>query len=49
MVAPNDCGRRRMTAGGAEKSQQCGKYFLQYSSFASDIRCERGAYSCLKS
>jgi len=25
---------RRMTAGGAEKSQQCHKYFLQYSKFA---------------
>jgi len=25
---------RRITAGGAEKSQQCHKYFLQYSKFA---------------
>jgi len=25
---------RRMTAGGAEKSQQCHKYFLQYSKFS---------------
>jgi len=24
----------RITAGGAEKSQQCHKYFLQYSKFA---------------
>jgi len=27
---------RRITAGGAEKSQQCHKYFLQYSTFASE-------------
>ena len=32
--APNHCGGR-MTAGDAEKSQQCHKYFLQYSTFAS--------------
>jgi len=25
---------RQITAGGAEKSQQCHKYFLQYSNFA---------------
>ena len=25
---------RRITVGGAEKSQQCHKYFLQYSKFA---------------
>ena len=25
---------RRITAGGAEKSQQCHKYFLQYSKIA---------------
>jgi len=25
---------RPITAGGAEKSQQCHKYFLQYSKFA---------------
>jgi len=24
---------RRITAGGAKKSQQCHKYFLQYSKF----------------
>jgi len=29
MGAPNDCG-------GTEKSQQCHKYFLQYSTFASE-------------
>jgi len=40
---------RRMTVGGAEKSQKCGKYFLQYSTFASDLRCEHGAYICLRS
>jgi len=28
--------RRRITAWGAEKSQQCHKYFLQYSTFASE-------------
>jgi len=27
---------RRMTAGGDEKSNQCHKYFLQYSTFASE-------------
>jgi len=27
--APNDCG-------GVEKSQQCHRYFLQYSTFASE-------------
>jgi len=27
---------RRMTSRGAEKSQQCHKYFLQYSAFASE-------------
>jgi len=26
---------RRLTAGGAEKSQQCQKYFVQCSTFAS--------------
>ena len=40
--APNHYGgaeslrRRRITAEGAEKSQQCHKYLLQYSTFASD-------------
>jgi len=29
------CGRQ-ITAGGAEKSQQCHKYFLQCSTFASE-------------
>jgi len=29
--------RRQVTAGGAEKSQQCQKYFLQYSVFTSEI------------
>jgi len=27
---------RRITAGGAEKSQQCHKYFFQYTTFASE-------------
>ena len=27
----------QMTAGGAEKSQQCRKYFFQYRIFASEI------------
>ena len=27
---------RRMAAGSAEKSQQCHKYFLEYSTFASE-------------
>jgi len=27
---------RRITAGGAKKSQQCHKYFRQYSTFASE-------------
>jgi len=27
---------RRITAGGVEKYQQCHKYFLQYSTFASE-------------
>jgi len=30
------CRGRRMTAEGAENSQQCHKYFLQHSTFASD-------------
>ena len=34
--APNNCGGRQMTAWGVEKSQQCHKYFLQYSTFASE-------------
>jgi len=40
--APNHCGGaeslqgRRMTEGGAEKSQQCHKCFLQHSRFASE-------------
>jgi len=33
--ARNHCGRLRMTTHGAEKFQQCHKYFLQYSTFAS--------------
>jgi len=38
MVAPNHCWGRWMAAGGAKKSQQCHKYFLQYSrpTFASE-------------
>ena len=36
MGAPNHCGGRQMTAGVVEKSQQCHKYFLQYSTFASE-------------
>jgi len=36
MGAPNHCGRRRMAARGAEKSQECHKYFFQYSPFASE-------------
>jgi len=35
MGTPNHCGCR-MVAGGAKKSQQCHKYFLQYSTFASE-------------
>ena len=41
MGAPKHCGgaespwRRRMAAEGAKKSQQCHKYFLQYSTFDS--------------
>ena len=34
--APNHCGGRQMTAEGAEKSKQCHKCFLEYSTFASD-------------
>ena len=40
--APSHCGGakslrgHRMGAGGTEKSQQCHKYFLQYSIFASE-------------
>ena len=34
--APDHCGGRRITVRGAEKSQQCHKYFLQYSTFASE-------------
>jgi len=34
---------RRMAAGGAEKSQQCHKYFLQRRTFAcKDLRLEHG-------
>jgi len=33
-VAAGSLQGRRITAGGAEKSQQCHKYFLQYSKFA---------------
>ena len=36
MGALNHCGGHRMAAGGAEKSQQCHKYFLQNSTFASE-------------
>jgi len=36
MGAPNRCGERQMTAEGAEKSQQYHKYFLHYSTFASE-------------
>ena len=36
MGTPNHCGWRRMTTVGAEKSQQCHKHFLQYSTFASE-------------
>jgi len=36
MRASNHCGVRRMTAEGAEKSQQSHKYFLHYSTFASE-------------
>jgi len=36
MGAPNHCGGCRMTAESAEKSQQCLKYLLQYSTFASE-------------
>jgi len=28
--------RRRITAAGTEKSKQCHKYFLQYSTFVSE-------------
>jgi len=31
-----------MAAGGAKKSQHCHKYFLQYSTFASDLSFEHG-------
>ena len=34
-LALNRCGRR-MTTGGFKMSQQCHKYFLQYSIFASE-------------
>jgi len=37
MGAPNHCRERRITALGAEKSQQCHMHFLQYSEFASEI------------
>jgi len=36
MGMPNHCRGCPMTAGGAEKSQQFSKYFLQYSKFASE-------------
>jgi len=36
MGAANHCGGRQMSAGGAEKSQQFHKYFLQYSKFPSE-------------
>jgi len=34
-LAPKSLLGRRMTAGGAENSQQCHKYFLQYNKFPS--------------
>ena len=34
--APNHCVVHWMTARGAEKTQQCRQYFLQYSTFASE-------------
>ena len=40
---------RQITAGGAEKSQQCHKYFLPYSSFASErpqVRTWGGRQTC---
>jgi len=39
---------RRITAGGATKSQQCHKYFRQYSTFASEIHQvrTRGRQTC---
>ena len=42
---------RRITEGGAEKSQQCHKYFLQYSTFASERPQVRtwGRLSCFLS
>jgi len=36
MGAPNHCGGRRMTVRGADKSQQCRKYFFQYNTFTSE-------------
>jgi len=48
MGVPNHCGGRRMTAVSTEKSQQCHKYFLQYSTFASErpqVRT-RGRLTC---
>jgi len=36
MAALNHCRGRKMTAGGAGKSQQCHKCILQYSKFASE-------------
>jgi len=40
---PNHCRGRQMTAGGAEKFQQCHMYILQYSKSASeDLGFEHG-------
>ena len=49
MGAPNHCRGHRMTAGCAVKSQQCHKYFLQYSAFAFKIPQVRtqGHQTCL--
>jgi len=38
---------RRMTAGGAEKSQQCHKYFFQYSCFRKTSNSNMGAPNLL--
>jgi len=35
--APNYLRGRRMAAVGVEKTQECRKYFLQYSTFDSEI------------
>jgi len=36
MGALNHCGGRRVIVGAPEKSQECHKYFLQYSAFGSE-------------